>query len=95
MDHRKGAGTTEPAPVGPAGDAGPITPHQNLGSSYKTENSVYWSSYKTESSVYTEFSEIQCTLNFRFYRKTRGSDAGGTTVTVQEPYSDLTVPLSQ
>jgi hypothetical protein len=24
MDHGKGAGTTEPAPVGPAGDAGPI-----------------------------------------------------------------------
>ncbi len=23
MDHGKGAGTTEPAPVGPAGDAGP------------------------------------------------------------------------
>ncbi len=26
MDHGKGAGTTEPAPVGPAGDAGPIKP---------------------------------------------------------------------
>ncbi len=26
MDHGKGAGTTEPAPVGPAGDAGPMRP---------------------------------------------------------------------
>jgi hypothetical protein len=26
MDHGKGAGTTEPASVGPAGDAGPIKP---------------------------------------------------------------------
>ncbi len=26
MDHGKGAGTTEPAPVGSAGDAGPIMP---------------------------------------------------------------------
>jgi hypothetical protein len=26
MGHGKGAGTTEPAPVGPAGDVGPIKP---------------------------------------------------------------------
>ena len=26
MDHGKGAGTTEPASVGPAGDAGPMRP---------------------------------------------------------------------
>ncbi len=26
MDHGKGAGKTEPAPVGPAGDAGPMRP---------------------------------------------------------------------
>ena len=26
MDHGKGAGTTEPASIGPAGDAGPIKP---------------------------------------------------------------------